>query len=196
MIRILDISISIIGLLIFLPVFLLISILIVIESKGPILFIQSRVGKNGVEFKLFKFRTMRTGSDQQGLLTIGEKDPRITKLGLFLRKYKLDEFPQLLNVLKGDMSLVGPRPEVRKYVNLYSEDQLKVLLVRPGITDLASIQYSDENETLKQFNDPEKAYIETVMVDKIKLNMYYLNNYNLKNYFKIIFLTLKKVLKV
>jgi lipopolysaccharide/colanic/teichoic acid biosynthesis glycosyltransferase len=136
---------------------------------------------------------MRIGADSEGLLTVGEHDQRITRIGHFLRKTKMDELPQLLNVLKGEMSLVGPRPEVRKYVELYTEEQRKVLSVRPGITDYASIEYVNENELLSQSEDPERTYIEQVMPDKIKLNMRYLEHYNLIEYFKIIFLTFKSL---
>ena len=137
---------------------------------------------------------MRIGADNEGLLTVGEHDQRITRIGHFLRKTKMDELPQLLNVLKGEMSLVGPRPEVRKYVELYTEAQRKVLSVRPGITDYASIEYVNENELLSQADDPERTYIEKVMPDKIKLNMRYLEHYTVSEYFKIIFLTLIKIL--
>ena len=136
---------------------------------------------------------MRIGADSEGLLTVGEHDQRITRIGYFLRKTKMDELPQLLNVLKGEMSLVGPRPEVRKYVELYTEEQRKVLSVRPGITDYASIEYVKENELLSQAEDPERTYIEQVMPDKIKLNMRYLEHYNLIEYFKIILLTFKSL---
>ena len=147
------------------------------------------MGKNGKPFGLYKFRTMRTGSDAEGLLTVGEHDTRITRIGYFLRKTKIDELPQLLNVLKGDMSLVGPRPEVRKYVDLYTEEQRKVLSVRPGITDYASIEYVNESELLNKADDPDRVYIEEVMPNKIKLNMRYLDHYTVGEYFKIIFLT-------
>jgi len=187
--RFFDIFFSAVGLLILLPVFCIIYILIRLESKGPGFFIQERIGKDGNPFGLYKFRTMRTGSDKKGLITVGERDERITQLGYFLRRYKLDELPQLWNVLKGDMSLVGPRPEVRKYVDMYTEEQRKVLCVKPGITDYASIQYVNENEILGSAADPDKAYIEKVMPDKIKLNMRYINNQSLLEYFKIIFLT-------
>lgn len=135
---------------------------------------------------------MKIDSEKFGLLTIGSADPRITKVGFFLRKYKLDELPQLINVLKGDMSMVGPRPEVRKYVNLYSHDQMKVLSVRPGITDFASIKYANENELLKESENPEYYYISKIMPDKLKLNMEYLNNQSLYLYFSIILKTIFK----
>jgi lipopolysaccharide/colanic/teichoic acid biosynthesis glycosyltransferase len=183
------------GSIVLLPVFILISAFVLYDSRGSLIFRQIRVGKDGVDFKLFKFRTMKTGSDKKGQLTVGEKDSRITRSGYLLRKYKLDELPQLLNVLKGEMSFVGPRPEVRKYVDLYDDEQKKILSVRPGITDIASIEYRNENEMLKQYKDPEKAYIEIIMPHKILLNMQYIENYNLKNYLRIILLTLQNIFK-
>lgn len=138
---------------------------------------------------------MRTGADKHGLITVGGRDPRITRIGYFIRKYKLDELPQLFNVLKGDMSLVGPRPEVRRYVNLYTDEQRKVLSVRPGITDYASIEYVDENTILGQAEDADKAYIELIMPDKIKYNMMYINNRSVKEYFKIIVLTFYSIVR-
>jgi lipopolysaccharide/colanic/teichoic acid biosynthesis glycosyltransferase len=195
MIRFFDILFSFFGLIILSPFFLIIAICIIVDSKGGIFYKQMRVGKDDVDFKLYKFRTMATGSDKGSLITIGEKDSRITKTGFFLRKYKLDELPQLINVLKGDMSLVGPRPEVRKYVDLYTAEQSKVLSVIPGITDYASIEYIDENQILGAAADPDKAYIEQVMPDKIRYNMKYIENRTLKEYFKIIFLTLYKIIK-
>lgn len=167
----LDILISTLGLLFFLPFLLIISIIIFTTSKGPALFKQVRVGRYNKDFKLFKFRTMYPNADKDGLLTLGDKDTRITPIGAFLRKFKLDELPQLINVLKGEMSLVGPRPEVRKYVNLYSAEQLKVLALKPGITDMASIKYVNENIILAQYEDPEQAYVNHVMPDKININL-------------------------
>lgn len=154
-----------------------------------------RVGRYGKDFYVYKFRSMRVGADKQGLITVGGRDPRITRIGYFIRKYKLDELPQLFNVLKGDMSLVGPRPEVRKYVDLYTEEQRKVLSVRPGITDYASIEYVDENTILGQADDADKAYVELIMPDKIRYNMKYINNCSLKEYFKIIFLTFWSIVR-
>lgn len=159
------------GLILLSPVFLVVSIWIKIDSSGPVFYRQVRVGKNGYDFKLLKFRSMRVGSDAKGLITIGGRDARITKVGYFIRKYKLDELPQLINVFVGNMSLVGPRPEVRKYVDLYTSEQRKVLSVKPGITDYASIEYVDENEILGKATDPEKIYIEQIMPDKIKYNL-------------------------
>jgi len=191
MIRFFDIFLSIIGLVLLSPVFILICIWVKLDSKGAVFYKQIRVGRNNVDFELIKFRTMQMNSEQKGLLTIGERDSRITKSGFYIRKYKIDELPQLINVLKGEMSIVGPRPEVRKYVNYYTDEQKKILFVKPGITDVASIKYSNENEILKKHNDPEKAYIEIIMLDKIQLNMKYISNYSISNYFKIIFLTIK-----
>lgn len=194
MIRVLDIFFSFLGIVILSPVLLILYLAICLESKGGGIYSQSRIGQFGHIFKLYKFRSMRVGADKGSLITIGD-DNRITKSGKFIRKYKLDELPQLFNVLKGDMSLVGPRPEVAKYVNLYTKEQRKVLDVRPGITDYASIAYADENHILEQSDNPEKTYIEQIMPDKIKLNMQYINNHTVKEYFKIIFLTLKCVIK-
>ena len=193
MIRLFDILFSTIGLLILSPLFLIIYIIIIIESKGGGFYSQTRVGKNGIPFAIYKFRSMRTDADKHGLITVGGRDPRITRIGYYIRKYKIDELPQLWNVLVGDMSLVGPRPEVQKYVDLYTDEQRKVLSVRPGITDYASIEYVDENILLAKSDDPDKTYIEVVMPAKIKLNMKYINNKSLKEYFKIIFLTLAKI---
>lgn len=193
MIRLFDILFSTIGLLVLSPLFLLIYIIIIIESKGGGFYSQTRVGKNGIPFAIYKFRSMRTDADKHGLITVGGRDPRITRIGYYIRNYKIDELPQLWNVLVGDMSLVGPRPEVQKYVDLYTEEQRKVLSVRPGITDYASIEYVDENILLAKSDDPDKTYVEVVMPAKIILNMKYINNKSLKEYFKIIFLTLAKI---
>ena len=192
--RIFDITLSLFGLIILLPFMLIIAILIKIDSKGPVFFKQIRVTKNGKEFKIFKYRTMRVGSDKYSQITVG-KDDRITKIGSFLRKYKLDEIPQLINVLIGDMSLVGPRPEVPKYVALYTEEQEEILKVRAGITDYASIEFSNENDLLASEEDPEKAYIEKVMPKKIELNKKYLSEISVLTDIKIILLTIKKILK-
>ena len=173
---------------------LIIAILIKLDSKGPIFFKQVRVTKNGREFKIFKYRTMKIGSDKYSQITVG-KDSRITKVGDFLRKYKLDEIPQLINVLIGDMSLVGPRPEVPKYVALYTEEQREILKVRAGITDYASIEFSNENDILANETDPEKAYIEKIMPRKIELNKKYLSEISVMIDIKIILLTIKKILK-
>ena len=160
--RIFDIVASGIGLILLSPLFVILAIWIKCDSIGPVFYKQVRVGRNNMDFQLFKFRSMRVGSDKKGLITVGGHDPRITRSGYYIRKYKLDEFPQLINVFKGDMSLVGPRPEVRKYVDMYTEEQMHVLDVRPGITDLASIRYRNENELLERVNDPDKYYVEVI----------------------------------
>jgi len=195
MIRLFDILFSFIGIILLSPLLLIIYLLIILDSKGGGFYLQKRVGINGKEFFLIKFRSMKTGSDKKGLITIGGRDPRMTKIGYSIRSLKLDELPQLINVLKGDMSLVGPRPEVLKYVSLYTPQQRDVLSVRPGITDYASIEYVDENKILGSVADPEKVYIEQIIPHKIELNMKYILNYNLKEYFKIIFLTIWHIIK-
>lgn len=191
--RVFDLFCSVIGFAILLPLFFILSLLIVLDSSGGIFYRQMRVGKNNVDFGLFKFRTMEPESDKKGLLTVGGKDPRITRVGYYLRKYKLDELPQLLNVIAGDMSLVGPRPEVRKYVNLYNSEQQKVLLVKPGITDYASIEYFDENELLGKSTNPEMTYIQEVMPAKLNLNLKYIKERSFAVDFKIIFKTISKI---
>ena len=195
MIRFFDFLFSLLGLIILSPLLLLISLCIVFDSRSGVFYRQIRVGKNGKDFKLYKFRSMRSGSDRRGLITVGEKDSRITRVGYFLRKYKLDELPQLINVLKGEMSLVGPRPEVRKYVDLYTPEQRKVLSVVPGITDYASIEYVDENRILGGAVDPDKTYVEVIMPDKIRYNMRYIEHRSVKEYFKIIFLTFLSIVR-
>lgn len=190
MIRFFDILFSGLGLLVLSPLFLVLYVLIRLESKGGGFYSQERIGKDGVPFRLYKFRSMRKDADKGGLITIGGHDPRITRTGYFIRKYKLDELPQLWNVFMGDMSLVGPRPEVAKYTDLYTEEQRRVLSVCPGITDYASIEYVDENEILGKAADPDRAYVEQIMPAKIRLNMKYIENRSVREYFKIIFLTL------
>jgi putative undecaprenyl-phosphate galactose phosphotransferase len=194
-IRFFDFILSLVGLVVLAPIFIVLAIWIKTDSKGPVFYKQVRVGQNGIDFGLFKFRSMVVDADKKGLITVGGRDPRITRSGYFIRKYKLDELPQLINVLVGDMSLVGPRPEVRKYVDLYTDEQQKVLSVKPGITDYASIEYMDENEILGKSSDPEKTYIEEIMPEKIKYNMKYIQNKNVSEYFKIIFLTLLKIVR-
>jgi lipopolysaccharide/colanic/teichoic acid biosynthesis glycosyltransferase len=191
--RCFDIFASFNGLLLLSPFFILISIVIILDSKGGVFYKQVRVGKNNSDFKLFKFRSMSTGSDKKGLLTVGGRDSRITRSGYFIRKYKLDELPQLLNVLFGDMSLVGPRPEVRKYVDIYNAEQMKVLSVKPGITDYASIEYSNENELLAKSSEPEKTYIEEIMPAKLLLNQKYIIEQGLLTDIKIILRTIGKI---
>lgn len=192
--RIFDILVSSFLILILFPIFLLIGIFIRIESRGGALYRQKRVGLNNADFIILKFRTMKPNADQKGLLTIGGRDARITRVGYFLRKYKLDELPQLFNVFFGQMSLVGPRPEVRKYVTLYSKEQLKVLTVRPGITDHASILYANENELLGKSTDPEKDYIEIIMPAKLTINLKYIADISWNKDLKILKMTVKRIL--
>jgi lipopolysaccharide/colanic/teichoic acid biosynthesis glycosyltransferase len=189
-----DIFFSLIGLIVLLPFFIIIGLLIMIDSRGGIFYRQIRVGKDGKDFYLFKFRSMKTGSDKAGLLTVGNRDVRITRLGYFLRKSKIDELPQLINVLLGNMSLVGPRPEVRKYVDMYTDEQKKVLSVKPGITDYASIEYSNENERLAQTEDSEQVYIREIMPAKLKLNLRYIAEQGFVTDTKIIFRTVIKII--
>jgi len=190
-----DILFSSIGLIVLFPLLLVISLIIKLESKGPFLFIQERVGKDNKNFNIFKFRTMYVGSERKGLLTIGDHDPRVTRIGYILRKYKLDEFPQLLNVLLGSMSFVGPRPEVRKYVNLYSQEDLIILSVRPGITSNASIIYRHEVELLRLADNPEEFYAHTILPEKLKLYHNYIENQDLMLDAQIIFKTILVVFK-
>jgi lipopolysaccharide/colanic/teichoic acid biosynthesis glycosyltransferase len=188
--RIFDILVSFVGLVILSPLFIVLAIVIVSDSKGSVFFKQTRVGRNGVPFKIYKFRTMIEDAEAKGMqLTVGD-DSRITNVGTFLRKTKIDELPQLINVFKGEMSFVGPRPEVPKYVELYTEDQRQVLMVRPGITDLASIEYRNESELLATADNPEKVYIEEVMPRKIELNKKYIENISLCGDIRVIFKTL------
>ncbi|BDD08004.1 glycosyl transferase [Fulvitalea axinellae] len=171
----------------------MLAIWIKLDSEGPVFYRQVRVGRNGIDFRIYKFRSMRVGSDKKGLLTVGEQDNRITGSGSFIRKYKLDELAQLINVLFGDMSLVGPRPEVRRYVDLYSTEQLKVLSVRPGITDIASIEYMNENALLAGSDDPEKLYVEKVMPEKLSLNLDYIRTRSFVSDIGLIFETIFKI---
>lgn len=193
MIRFLDIIFSFFGLLIICPLIILISILIKLSSPGTIFFIQKRVGLKNKDIHVYKFRTMYVGSEKSGFLTVGSSDIRITPIGGFLRKFKLDELPQLFNVLKGDMSLVGPRPEVRKYVDLYNDHQKKILFLKPGITDWASIKFINENELLNNSLNPETFYVNEILPEKLELSMQY--NYTVQEYFIIIFSTILKILK-
>lgn len=193
--RTFDILVSFVAIVILFPFFIVVSILIKVDSKGPVIFRQVRVGKNEKNFEILKFRTMVTDAEKIGKqITIGE-DKRITKIGRFLRKYKLDEFPQLFNVLKGDMSFVGPRPEVPRYTSLYTDEQKEVFKVRPGITDYASIKYRNENEILGESENPEETYINKIMNDKLKINLEYLKRRSIIEDIKIIFKTLVKIIK-
>ena len=188
--RLFDIVCSFFGLVILSPLFIFLSLWVGLSSRGGVFYKQQRVGLNGRDFTLYKFRSMATGSDKKGLLTVGSKDSRITKAGYFIRKYKLDELPQLFNVLKGDMSFVGPRPEVRKYVDMYSEEQRRVLSVRPGITDIASMKYRNENDLLAKAENPEQYYIDVIMPDKLALNLNYIDTRNFFRDIKLIFRTI------
>ncbi len=192
--RLVDLVFSFLGIVVLIPFFLLIAVLIILDSRGGVFYKQVRVGINGVDFKLFKFRSMRTDADKKGLLTVGGRDSRITRMGYYIRKYKIDELPQLINVFIGDMSLVGPRPEVRRYTDLYSEEQKKVLTVKPGITDYASIEYSNENELLGKAENPEKVYIEEIMPAKLNLNLKYIQEQSFLTDIKIILKTIFKIL--
>lgn len=191
--RVFDIIFSLGGIIILSPFFILFWIFIKLESEGNPIFIQTRVGKNNIDFSLYKFRTMYPDSHLKGSLTVGGRDSRITTVGYYLRKFKLDELPQLFNILKGDMSFVGPRPELRKFVSMYSKEQLKVLSVKPGITDLASIKYFNENEILGKSAKPEEDYIKIIMPEKLHLNIEYINNNNVLKDVSIIFKTLIKI---
>ena len=192
--RLFDIVLSLIAIAVFLPFGLLIAFAIVCDTKGHIFYRQARVGRNNKDFLLYKFRTMYEESDHGSLITVGADDMRITKSGRFLRKYKIDEFPQFLNILKGEMSIVGPRPEVRKYVDMYTPEQMKVLSVRPGLTDYASIRYVDENTLLAASDNPEQTYINEIMPDKLALNLKYIQDQSLWVDFKIMVKTFMAIL--
>lgn len=193
--RIFDLFFAFLGIMLLLPIYLLIAIFIKLDSKGEILYKQERIGKDGIPFYVLKFRTMVPDAFSKGALTVGSRDPRVTGVGFYLRKYKLDELPQLFNVLFGEMSFVGPRPEVKKYTDLYNENQRVVLSVKPGITDYASIKYRNENDLLAQSSDPEKLYIEEIMPEKLNLNLKYINDNNLFKDIKIIINTFYTILK-
>ncbi|OCQ54395.1 UDP-N-acetylgalactosamine-undecaprenyl-phosphate N-acetylgalactosaminephosphotransferase [Photorhabdus australis subsp. thailandensis] len=191
--RIFDLISSSIGLIILSPILIAIAIWIKIDSKGPIFFRQKRVGQYNQNFYIHKFRSMTAESEQKGQLTIGH-DLRITKSGKFIRKYKLDELAQLIDVIKGRMSLVGPRPEVPQFMDKYPDDiRNKILSVKPGITDLASIEMIDENQILSQYKDPHQAYIDIIMPIKAKYYLEYLDNQSFFYDLKIIFKTIYKV---
>lgn len=191
--RLFDICASACGLVLLCPVFLILAIWIKCDSRGPVFYRQVRVGRGNKDFFLYKFRSMVVDADKGSLITVGGRDPRVTRSGYFVRKYKLDEFPQLINVLKGDMSLVGPRPEVRHYVDMYTEEQMHVLDVRPGITDMASIKYRNENELLEKADDPEQYYIDVIMPDKLRINLEYVRHNSLWYDIKMIFSTFKEI---
>ena len=193
--RLFDILASGLGLIVLSPVFLILAIWIKCDSDGPVFYRQVRVGRWNKDFRIFKFRSMRVGADKGSLVTIGGRDPRITRSGYFIRKFKFDELPQLINVLVGDMSLVGPRPEVRHYVDYYTPEQMHVLDVRPGITDPASIKFRNENELMERAEDPEKYYIEVIMQEKIKLYLEYVEKHNFWYDLGLIFKTFWVIVK-
>lgn len=193
--RLFDIIASGLGLIALSPLFLILAIWIKLDSKGPVFYRQVRVGLHNKDFRIFKFRSMRVGADKGSLVTIGGRDPRITRSGYFIRKFKFDELPQLINVFVGDMSLVGPRPEVRHYVDYWTEEQMHVLDVRPGITDPASIKFRNENELMEQAEDPEKYYIEVIMQEKLKLYLEYVANHSFWGDIGLIFKTFWVIVK-
>lgn len=193
--RLFDIVASSCGLLVLSPILLIVAIWIKLDSKGPVFYRQVRVGRYNKDFGIFKFRSMRLGSDKGSLVTIGGRDPRVTRSGYFIRKFKIDELPQLINVFIGDMSLVGPRPEVRHYVNYWTPEQMRALDVRPGITDPASIRFRNENELLEKADDPEKYYIEVIMQEKLKMYLEYVDNASFWYDIKLIFQTFGVIIK-
>ena len=187
--RLFDVVASGVGLLLLSPLFLLVAIWIKLDSPGPVFYRQVRVGRYNRDFRIFKFRSMRVGADKGSLVTIGGRDPRVTRSGYFIRKFKIDELPQLINVFIGDMSLVGPRPEVRHYVDYWTKEQLRVLDVRPGITDPARIKFRNENELLEKAEDAEKYYIEVIMQEKLRLYLEYVEKHSFWFDIKLIFQT-------
>ena len=193
--RLFDIIASGIGILLLSPLFLILAIWIKLDSKGPVFYRQLRVGRNNHDFRILKFRSMRVGADKDSLVTIGARDSRITRSGYFIRKFKFDELPQLINVFIGDMSLVGPRPEVRHYVDYWTSEQMRVLDVRPGITDPASIKFRNENELMGQAEEPEKYYIEVIMQEKLRIYLEYIDNQSFFGDIALIFKTFFAVIK-
>ena len=191
--RAFDLIVATLAVLVLLPLLLLLVVAVALTSPGGAFFAQTRVGKGGTEFRLLKFRSMRPGSEAKGQLTVGGRDPRITAVGHFLRKTKLDELPQLFNILKGEMSLVGPRPEVPNYVALYSAEQRQVLQVRPGLTDYASLEYFEENALLGASENPEETYIQEVMPAKLALNTKYIEDMGLGTDLKILLRTAVRI---
>ncbi len=192
--RAFDILMSGLGLIALGPLFVILAVWIKADSEGPVFYRQTRVGLKNRDFRIFKFRTMRRGADRQGLITVGGRDPRVTRSGYYIRRYKLDELPQLINVFIGDMSLVGPRPEVRKYVDMYTAEQMRVLDVRPGITSLASIRYRDENELLAASENPDDTYINKVMPDKLAIDLEYVRDAGLLSDIRLILKTFAAVI--
>ena len=193
--RLFDIVASGLGLIVLSPLFLVLAIWIKLDSKGPVFYRQVRVGYKNKDFRIFKFRSMGVGADKGSLVTIGGHDPRVTRSGYFIRKFKFDELPQLINVFVGDMSLVGPRPEVRHYVDYWTPEQMHVLDVRPGITDPASIKFRNENELMEKAEDPEKYYIEVIMQEKIKLYLEYVEKHSFFYDLGLIFKTFWVIVK-
>lgn len=193
--RVFDVVVSFLILALLSPFFLLLAIAIKLDSKGPVFYRQIRVGRYNTDFKIFKFRTMVQDADKIGPpLTVGD-DPRVTRMGRFIRKLRLDEFSQLLNVLDGSMSLVGPRPEVRKYVEAYTPEYMATLLIRPGITATSSIAFKDEDRLLNAAENPEQVYVEQILPPKMAYNLEYMKNITLLNDIKIMFQTVGAVLK-
>ena len=193
--RLFDIVCSSLGLILLAPFFVVVAILIKRDSSGPVFFRQTRVGQFGKPFRIYKFRTMCTDAEKKGAQVSTGDDPRITGIGRFLRTYKIDELPQLLNVVSGEMSLVGPRPEVPKYVDAFKEDYAEILTAKPGITDYASLEFKDENELLKGAEDPEKKYIDEILPVKIEYYKKYLREQSLSTDLKLIFLTLAGIIR-
>lgn len=193
--RLFDIVASGLGLIVLSPLFLILAIWIKLDSKGPVFYRQVRVGYKNKDFRIFKFRSMRVGADKGSLVTIGGHDPRVTRSGYFIRKFKFDELPQLINVFLGEMSLVGPRPEVRHYVDYWTPEQMHVLDVHPGITDPASIKFRNENELMEKAEDPEKYYIEVIMQEKIKLYLEYVEKHSFLYDLGLIFKTFWVIVK-
>lgn len=193
--RLTDLLGAAIGIVLLTPVWLLVALVILLDDGAPIIFRQQRVGLAGRMFDVLKFRTMVRNAEQQGQLTTSGRDPRITRSGRWLRKYKLDELPQLFNVLKGDMSLVGPRPEVKYYVDRYNSHQRKVLTVRPGITDPASLAFIDENELLATADDPQRMYLDEVLPRKVALQLDYVENRSFMGDLKVMALTVWRIIR-
>lgn len=193
--RTFDFIASGLALIVLSPLFLILAIWIKLDSKGPVFYRQVRVGWKNKDFRIFKFRSMRVGADKGSLVTIGGHDPRVTRSGYFIRKFKFDELPQLINVVLGDMSLVGPRPEVRHYVDYWTPEQMHVLDVRPGITDPASIKFRNENELMEKAEDPEKYYIEVIMQEKIRLYLEYVEKHSFFYDIALIFKTFWVIVK-
>jgi lipopolysaccharide/colanic/teichoic acid biosynthesis glycosyltransferase len=190
--RFFDIFFSFFGLLFLLPLFIIVAVLIKVNSDGPVFFRQERIGKDFRTFRIFKFRTMSMNTKKEGSLVTVAGDKRVTKIGALLRKTKIDELPQLLNVLKGDMSMVGPRPEVKKYVDLFKAEYKKLLTIKPGITDPASIKYSEEERVLALSQSWEDEYIKKVLPEKIRLSMTYVEEHNIVTDVKLILRTIMR----